>query len=56
MSTFARTVRLPTVAVVFPVIATLLAEHETACVHPNVTISELLVDAALVILADIDRR
>ena len=41
-------------AVVFPVIATLAAVHATACVHPNVTISELLVVAALVTRAAIE--
>jgi len=42
------------VAVVFPVIATLAAVHATACVHPNVTIKELLLEAARVILAAIE--
>jgi hypothetical protein len=42
------------VAVVFPVIATLAAVHATACVHPNVTISELLVVAAVVTRAAIE--
>ena len=36
--------------------ATLAAVHATACVHPNVRINELLVDAARVIRAAIDSR
>tara|TARA_R110000824_G_C15000334_1_gene656163 strand:- start:320 stop:724 length:405 start_codon:yes stop_codon:yes gene_type:complete len=39
------------VAVVLPVIATLANVHATACVHPNVTINELLLEAARVIRA-----
>tara|TARA_R110000787_G_scaffold45356_2_gene110666 strand:+ start:198 stop:590 length:393 start_codon:yes stop_codon:yes gene_type:complete len=37
-----------------PVIATLAEVHATACVHPNVTINELLVVAALVTRAAIE--
>jgi hypothetical protein len=56
-STRTNTVRLPTVAVVFPVIAVLLVVQLTPDeTHPNVTIRDELVVAAREILAPIESR